>query len=139
MLMVALITLRDMLFSSRPENINLIEALVEELKTELKLTEETEANMLVSLSEAVNNAIFHGNKSDPLKTVRVCVEKIAKEIVFSVEDQGVGFDLLCVRDPTAIENLDKPTGRGIFLMRNLCDKMEYFDGGRKVVMSFLIT
>lgn len=137
--MVALITLRDIVFSSKPENINLIEALVEELKTELKLNEETEANMLVSLSEAVNNAIFHGNRSDPLKNVRVCVEKLDREVVFSVEDQGLGFDLLSVKDPTAIENLDKPTGRGIFLMRNLSDKLEYFNDGRKVVITFLIS
>ena len=137
--MVALITLRDIVFSSKPENINLIEALVEELKTELKLSEETEANMLVSLSEAVNNAIFHGNRSDPLKNVRVCVEKLDREVVFSVEDQGLGFDLLNVKDPTAIENLDKPTGRGIFLMRNLSDKLEYFNEGRKVVITFLIS
>ena len=137
--MVALITLRDIVFSSKPENINLIEALVEELKTELKLSEETEANMLVSLSEAVNNAIFHGNRSDPMKNVRVCVEKLDREVVFSVEDQGLGFDLLSVKDPTSIENLDKPTGRGIFLMRNLSDKLEYFNDGRKVVITFLIS
>ncbi|MBK9731207.1 MAG: ATP-binding protein [Chitinophagaceae bacterium] len=134
--MVELVTLRDMEFASLPENINLIEVLVEELKSELDLSEEAEANILVSLSEAVNNAIFHGNNSDPAKKVRVCVEKLDKEIVFSIEDQGFGFNLSEVKDPTAIENLDRPTGRGIFLMRNLSDRMEYAEGGRKVVITF---
>ncbi|MEO6166302.1 MAG: ATP-binding protein [Chitinophagales bacterium] len=135
--MVEPVTLREMEFSSVPENINLIEVLVEELKAELGLSEEAEANILVSLSEAVNNAIFHGNQSDPQKKVKISVEKLEKELVFCIEDQGVGFNDLEVKDPTAIENLDKPTGRGIFLMRNLADRLEFCEGGRKVVITFL--
>lgn len=135
--MVEPVTLREMEFSSVPENINLIEVLVEELKVELKLSEEAEANILVSLSEAVNNAIYHGNKSDPEKTVRISVEKLETELIFTIEDQGAGFNFSTVRDPTAIENLDQPTGRGIFLMRNLADKVEYFSEGRKVMITFL--
>lgn len=134
--MVEFVTLRDIVFPSIPENINLIEALVEELRSELELSEEAEANILVSLSEAVNNAIFHGNRSDPRKTVHVCVEKMENKLSFTVEDQGIGFDITAVKDPTAIENLEKPTGRGIFLMRHLSDILEYSEGGRKVVITF---
>lgn len=135
--MVEPVTLREMEFSSIPENINLIEALVEELKAELDLSEEAEANILVSLSEAVNNAILHGNHANPEKRVKISIEKLEKELIFSIEDQGVGFDETTIRDPTAIENLDKPTGRGIFLIRNLSDRLEFFDGGRKVVITFV--
>ena len=135
--MVEPVTLREMEFSSIPENINLIEALVEELKADLDLSEEAEANILVSLSEAVNNAILHGNQANPEKKVKIIIEKLEKEMIFSIEDQGDGFDETTIKDPTAIENIDKPTGRGIFLMRNLSDRMEFFDGGKKVVITFL--
>jgi serine/threonine-protein kinase RsbW len=135
--MVEPVTLREMEFSSVPENINLIEVLVEELKIELNLSEEAEANILVSLSEAVNNAIYHGNRCDPEKIVRISVEKLETELIFTIEDQGAGFNFTTVRDPTAIKNLDQPTGRGIFLMRNLADKVEYFYEGRKVMITFL--
>ena len=127
---------REMDFPSIPENINLIESLVEELKKELDLSEELEANILVSLSEAVNNAIFHGNHSDPGKSVRLKMNIDPDEIVFIVEDQGVGFNEKDVRDPTSPENLDKPTGRGIFLMRNLADHVAFADGGKVVQISF---
>lgn len=135
--MVEPVTLREMEFSSIPENINLIEALVEELKADLDLSEEAEANILVSLSEAVNNAILHGNHANPEKKVKIIIEKLEKEMIFSIEDQGDGFDETTIKDPTAIENIDKPTGRGIFLMRNLSDRLEFFDGGKKVVITFL--
>ncbi len=135
--MVEPVTLREIKFPSVPENIKLIEVLVEELKAELNLTDEAEANILVSLSEAVNNAIYHGNQSDPSKEVRISVEKLETELNFTIEDEGKGFDVAKVKDPTAIENLDQPTGRGIFLMRNLADKVEYLFEGRKVIITFL--
>src|SRR6185295_20202744 len=97
-----------------------------------------EANVLVSLSEAANNAIFHGNKLDASKKVKMKMQKEEKSLVFSVEDEGSGFNFNEVKDPTAIENLDKPTGRGIFLMRNLADKIEFFEEGRKVVITFFL-
>lgn len=127
---------REMDFPSIPENINLIESLVEELKKELNLSEELEANILVSLSEAVNNAIFHGNHSDPEKMIHMKMDINPVEIVFIIEDQGIGFNEKDVRDPTSPENLDKPTGRGIFLMRNLADRVLFSDGGRVVQISF---
>ena len=134
--MVGSQTSREMEFISVPENINKIEALVEQLKSEFGLTEEMEANVLVSLSEAVNNAIFHGNQMNPSKKVKVSMKKEQNQLTFVVEDEGPGFDLGTVRDPTAPENLDKPTGRGIFLMRNLADRVEFSDGGRKVTIAF---
>jgi serine/threonine-protein kinase RsbW len=123
-------------FPSLPEKINLIESLVEDLKVELNLTEELEANILVSLSEAVNNAILHGNKLDPTKMVKLKMLKNPGEIIFYVEDEGPGFDEKEIKDPTAVENLDKPTGRGIFLMRNLADQVEFKENGRIVIISF---
>jgi len=121
---------------SIPENINRVEAFVEVLKSDLGLTEEMEANVLVSLTEAVNNAIVHGNKKNPSKKVAIKMEKDSSALVFVVEDEGEGFDPAILLDPTAPENIDKPSGRGIFLMRNLADKVEFSDGGRKVTIAF---
>ena len=128
---------RELEFLSLIENLNLVESMVEQLKTEFNFSEEMEANILVSLSEAVNNAIIHGNNSEEQKKVRILFDYGENEMTFIVEDEGVGFSPDLVKDPTALENLDKPTGRGIFLMRNLADRLEYLEGGRKVVISFV--
>ncbi|MEO5675397.1 MAG: ATP-binding protein [Chitinophagales bacterium] len=130
--------IREISFASLPENINRIELLLEELKAELGMSEEMEANILVSLSEAVNNAIFHGNNSNPAKKVQLKMRKDETFLTFSVLDEGSGFDLKKIIDPTSPENLNKPTGRGIFLMRNLADNIEFLEGGKKVVISFFL-
>ena len=129
-------TNREIEFTSIPENVNLVESFLENVKSEIGMSDEMEANVLVSLSEAANNAIYHGNKLDASKKVRMNMQKEDKSLVFSVEDEGPGFDFTNVKDPTAPENLDKPTGRGVFLMRNLADKVEFAEGGRKVVITF---
>jgi serine/threonine-protein kinase RsbW len=128
---------REVEFFSLPENINLIEIFIEELKGEFSLSIELEANMLVALSEAVNNAIFHGNRADPGKRVHFHMEKNNNEFLFVIEDEGSGFNPADIRDPTAPENLDKPSGRGIFLMRNLADRVEFDKGGKKVLITFI--
>ena len=134
--MAGLPTLRELEFPSVPENINLIESLVQQLRDELEWSDEMEANILVSLSEAVNNAILHGNHSYPQKKVKVKFETEEQSLHFIVEDEGAGFNDRTVKDPTAPENLEKPSGRGIFLMRNLADRVEYFNDGRKVMITF---
>lgn len=134
--MVGSQTSRELEFASIPENVNKVEAFVEVLKTDLQLSEEMEANILVALSEAVNNAIVHGNKKDPAKKVSIRMEKEGNLLSFLVADEGQGFDPAVIIDPTAPENLDKPSGRGIFLMRTLADKVEFADGGRKVNIAF---
>jgi serine/threonine-protein kinase RsbW len=127
---------RDIEFASVPENINLIERLVEELKLEFGMSEEMEANVLVSLSEAVNNAIFHGNHMNASKKIKLRIQKEDSMLSFVIEDEGSGFNPEMVKDPTAEENLDKPTGRGIFLMKSLADRVEFFNRGQKVMISF---
>jgi len=134
--MVSSPTSRELEFASVPENVNKVEAFVEVLKTDLQLSEEMEANILVALSEAVNNAIVHGNKKDPAKKVSIRMANEGNLLSFLVADEGEGFDPAVITDPTAPENLDKPSGRGIFLMRTLADKVEFADGGRKVNIAF---
>jgi serine/threonine-protein kinase RsbW len=75
---------------------------------------------------------------NPEKKVRMKMVKDEKLLTFSVEDEGIGFNPNEVMDPTAPENIDKPTGRGIFLIRSLADSVEFFDEGRKIVITFLL-
>jgi serine/threonine-protein kinase RsbW len=119
-------------------NISQVESLIDTVSADLNLDEDNYGNVLIAVTEAVNNAIIHGNKSNLIKLVTVEVNKITKEVIFSIIDEGGGFDFTQLPDPTAPENLEKPDGRGIFLMKNLSDKVEFFNNGRKVCITFVV-
>lgn len=129
---------RQIVFDSRSENIVLIEKLIDEVCEEFKVNEDFYGNMLVALTEAVNNAIQHGNKSNPSKKVKVFVENQNEGIIFRVKDEGEGFDYAHIPDPTDPENIEKPNGRGVFLMRNLADNVDFSDNGKTVELMFRI-
>ena len=82
--------------------------------------EELYGNILIALSEAVNNAIIHGNKNIVDKEALVVASFADGLLTFTVSDQGDGFNFLDLPDPTLPENIEKPQGRG-FLMNHLSD------------------
>lgn len=82
------------------------------------------ADVAISVSELVNNAIFHGNRGQFEQTVKVTVDCSGKKVTVSVQDQGSGFDASCIADPVADENLLKEVGRGIFIVKSLMDSVE---------------
>ena len=125
-------------FPSQPESIIQVETLVEEIKGKYAVSDEVFGNMLVALTEAVNNAIVHGNKKDTSKTVALAAGKQAGVITFIIKDEGPGFDYNGLPDPTAPENLEKPTGRGVFLMKHLSDMVIFSDKGRTVELQFKV-
>lgn len=125
-----------MQIGSQPESINLVEKLIDEIKGEYNIHEECYGNMLVAVTEAVNNAIQHGNKYDPDKKVNIAYEVEAEQIAFTITDEGVGFDYLNLPDPTDPANLEKPTGRGVFLMKHLADQIIFSEDGRVVELYF---
>ncbi|MCL2700927.1 MAG: ATP-binding protein [Phycisphaerae bacterium] len=88
----------------------------------------------LALEEAINNAIRHGNRCDPDKRVTVRVELDTAEMSISVTDEGPGFNPGTVPDPTADENLEKPSGRGIMLMRAYMDDVHYNQRGNEICM-----
>jgi serine/threonine-protein kinase RsbW len=88
----------------------------------------------LALEEGLMNAIKHGNKLDPKKTVHVEAKVTPKATEITIEDQGKGFARTEVPDPCAEENLLKCSGRGILLMEAYMDKVEYSQGGRRVRM-----
>lgn len=113
-----------------------VESMIDSVCEELSLNEDSYGNVLIAVTEAVNNAIVHGNHSLPEKRVVVSVEQNEKKVVFTVHDEGEGFDFENLPDPTAPENLEKLDGRGIFLMKSLSDGVEFDESGSKVSITF---
>ena len=93
-------------------------------------------NILISLTEAVNNAIIHGNKEDESKFVIVNCEGRKQEVVITISDEGRGFNPHQVPDPTLPQNLECCGGRGVFIMKQLSDEIKFHDSGRTVEMKF---
>lgn len=97
-------------------------------------------HILLSLTEAFENAIHHGNKNNPEKTVTVAVQPTRKGLRFSVSDEGTGFDPDLVPDPT---NPDTPEsfylGRGLYTIRSVSDKMRFSNHGQTVHISFYVS
>jgi serine/threonine-protein kinase RsbW len=123
---------------SKPESLLLVERMVEDVCDVLGVKEDVYGNILLSVTEAVNNAIQHGNKYDLSKVVEITFYKVDKTLTFSVRDEGNGFDFDHLKDPTDPENLESPHGRGVFLMKNLSDSVSFENGGREVKIGFSI-
>jgi serine/threonine-protein kinase RsbW len=92
------------------------------------------SNLFIALDEAFVNAVKHGNKNDPTKLVRVGAELSPKEASFTVEDEGEGFDVQTIPDPCDPANLFKSSGRGVLLIYNIMDEVEYNAQGNRVKM-----
>jgi serine/threonine-protein kinase RsbW len=88
----------------------------------------------LAMEEALTNAIKHGNRSDPTKRITICYAVSSQKTVINVADEGGGFRLDDVPDPTRDENLDCPTGRGIMLMRAYMNHVHYNRKGNEVTM-----
>lgn len=125
------------ILNSNQESINKVTTYVDEIfNANSDKLKDAYGNMTIALTEAVNNAINHGNKNNPDKKVIVSYKKNNSNVSFTVEDEGEGFDYENIPDPTAPENLEKINGRGIFLMTNLVDEIEFHDNGRKIELIF---
>lgn len=118
------------------ENVSVVESFIENVGEKILIEEAIYGNVLVSVTEAVNNAIVHGNKEDKNKKVRLGLKQNKKSVRFIVEDEGMGFDHNTLPDPTNPKNLEKVKGRGIFLIKSLSDKTTFKQGGRIVEMLF---
>ena len=121
---------------SNPRNIAMVESFVEKMVQRYKLTPDIYGNILISLTEAVNNAIIHGNRNDESKSVQIRLDKRKDRLNIRVSDEGRGFDYRSLPDPTAPENLMKDGGRGVFLMQQLSDNIRFHNNGSTVEMQF---
>jgi len=123
---------------SLTENIRMIESFIDNAKEKFQLEDDIYGNIMIAVTEAVNNAIKHGNKSDKQKNVSLSLSLEDSQIKFEIRDQGDGFNYKNLPDPTAPENLEKPGGRGIFLMKNLSDEVNFKEEGKVVELNFYI-
>jgi serine/threonine-protein kinase RsbW len=96
--------------------------------------------MLVSITEAVNNGIVHGNKTNPEKFVSLSCTCFKNRIMFVVRDEGTGFMKEDLPNPLSEENLLKESGRGILIIEHLMDKVEYHrtDSGMEIIMTIYL-
>lgn len=122
--------------NSNSDSIAEVEKLIDEVCEINKVNQDYYGNILIAITEAVNNAIVHGNKKDPLKKFSVVCASDEEKLTFRVKDQGQGFDFDNLPDPTDPANIEKPNGRGVFLMRNLADEVNFEDNGRVVELNF---
>lgn len=124
---------------SNSNSIAVVEHFVDDLVATLSIGDDVYANLMTCLNEAVTNAIFHGNKQDSEKTVYFNLELINnKRLVFTIADEGSGFDFNNLPDPTSPENLENLSGRGVFIMKQLADQCIFNTLGNEVELHFKI-
>lgn len=119
------------------DEVHKVEQLVDRTCAGLGINEDFYGNVLIAVTEAVNNAIQHGNKQQSSLVVELNVSDSSDAFCFTVEDQGDGFDFDNLPDPTSPENILKENGRGIFLMKNLADEVSFENNGNKVLIYFI--
>jgi serine/threonine-protein kinase RsbW len=125
-------------FASSLKSIESLELLLDELKEQYAISEEIYRSIWVTVNEAVSNAIIHGNKNDPSKKVLLTIESESDTILFTIKDEGAGFDPDSLPDPTSPERLLEPNGRGVFLIKKLSDQVRFLAGGSVVQISFVL-
>ena len=107
---------------------------LQERVAKLGLIQPDRSNLFVALDEAFVNAVKHGNKNDPTKLLRITAELSPQEASFTVEDEGEGFDIGEIPDPCDPANLFRTSGRGVLLIYNIMDEVEYNAQGNRVKM-----
>ncbi len=123
-----------MTIGSDPLNIHRVENFLLKINKSVKIDDERFGILLVVVTEAVNNAIIHGNKRNALKHVFIVCSWNGKTLKVKVKDEGDGFDPHSLPSPIHEDNLMRESGRGVFLMRELMEKVTYNKKGNEVTM-----
>jgi serine/threonine-protein kinase RsbW len=114
----------ELTIPSRLEEMTAVHDLIARALAEFKLSDEIAHWIELTISESMINAIQHGNKADPTKEATLRISSNGDDIEIIVEDQGCGFKLDNIADPTDNANLLKPSGRGILIIRSFMDEVE---------------
>ena len=124
---------------SRIESISVVENFIDELSVQYDFKDELYAKVLTCISEAVNNAIVHGNRESSEKKVYLNPKVIGdKRLIFTITDEGEGFDFNKLLDPSEPENIENLTGRGVFLIQKLADQCVFNSKGNELELHFKI-
>lgn len=124
--------------SSSLNKISDVETLIERVCSSLSVNDDIYGNILISVTEAFNNAVIHGNRNKETLPVLIDVEQKDNSVFFRVTDSGNGFDYNNLPDPTAPENIENECGRGIFLIRNLADAVDFNESGNSIEIGFTL-
>lgn len=120
-----------------PSDVTLMNGVLQyliERVSKLGLIKPERSNLFIALDEAFVNAVKHGNRNDPRKLVRITAELSSKEARFTVEDEGDGFNVQEIPDPRDPSNLFKASGRGVLLIYNIMDEVQYNERGNRLTM-----
>lgn len=128
--------LKKIRIESKLSNLRIVENTVDEITAELGISYNNYGKILITMLEAVNNAIIHGNKSSAKKYVDITIEFNKQKLKIKVKDEGSGFSPEKVPDPTIPENIEEVNGRGVFIMSRLADEIKYSKKGNTVTMVF---
>lgn len=127
---------KEISITSKIENISLVENIIDEVSTELSIVADIYGNILIAIIEAVTNSIVHGNKGIESKIVKIIISHENSVLSVYIKDEGTGFDFHHIPDPTKPGNVEKPDGRGVFLMEHLADDISFEDNGAIVNLKF---
>ena len=127
---------KQLIIKSKIDNLREVEKAIDEISSEFNFKEEKYGNILIAALEAANNAILHGNKLDDTKDVVITFTIEEDVFKIKVADSGPGFNYEDIPDPTAPENIENVSGRGIFLMEKLSDEINFENEGAIVELTF---
>lgn len=129
---------KKLVLNSRFEELERLEPFIDELKQWANFDDEDSSRIMLTLSEAVNNAIIHGNKQESDKKVVVLstFDSENRKLTISVEDEGEGFDPNKLPDPLKEENLLNEGGRGVYLIKQYADDLQFTNGGTKAKITY---
>ncbi len=114
-----------------------VEKFVEDICDHYNINNNYFSNIIMVLTEAVSNAIVHGNKENKSLKVSINFDAVPSGLRFSIEDEGAGFDSTKIQDPTDINvEFNENSGTGLFLMERLSDEIKFLKNGRKIVVLF---
>lgn len=127
---------KELMLASSYAELERVEGLLNQLQQALGFDDDFYARLMLSVSEAATNAIVHGNKLDLSKKVKIQARANTTILTFTITDEGNGFDPEDIANPVDEENLLNTSGRGVFLMREYTDEIEFQDDGRKLILTF---
>ena len=125
---------------SDPNKLIIVEEFVNYFAKDLRIDDDKIPGIILAVTEATTNAIIHANKSDVNKLVKISAFIENNRLIIKIKDEGKGFDLSQIPDPTAPENLLKDSGRGIYLMKVYMDELKYEvqpDGTETILIMYL--
>gem|GEM_PF-192248 len=125
-------------FPSHLKSVEEVDTFTSLVKEKFNIDERKMADIHLALTEAVNNAMIHGNYLKHEKTVIMSCIKYAHRITFTIKDEGIGFDMNTIKNPTDADCVEEPNGRGLFLIHRLADKVTFSDKGRVIDIEYIL-